>query len=68
MDKEHKQSILEFMIELRQANTKAIPLETVLKSLNLDNTSRCNQRRHDMTQGLAEESLSVDDGPDREDL
>ena len=56
-----KQTILEFMIELREANTKAIPLETVLKSLNLDNIMRGNLQHHGATQVLAEGSLTVDD-------
>ena len=64
MDKEHKQTILEFMIELREANLNGTPQETVLKSLSSNNTSRGNQRRHGATQVLAEESLSVGDCPD----
>ena len=59
-----KQTILDFMIELRKSNTKAILQETVLKSLSSNNTSRGNQRRHGATQVLAEESLSVGDCPD----
>ena len=64
-----KQTILEFMIELRGENTKAILQETVLKSLNLDNIMRGNlQRFHGATQVLATNQTTVDDGPDREDL
>jgi len=63
-----KQTVLAFMIELRQANTKAISQETVSKSLNLDNIMRGNLQHLNETQVLAEGSLTVDDGPDREDL
>ena len=56
-----KQTILEFMIELREVNTKGIPLETVLKSLSSNNIMRENLQHHGATQVLAEGSLSVDD-------
>ena len=62
-----KQTILQFLRELREANTKGISQETTLKSLNLDNILHENlQLRHGATQVLAEGSLSVDDGPDRD--
>jgi hypothetical protein len=62
-----KQTILEFMIELREVNTNGTPQETVLKSLNLDNIMRGNlQRFHGATQVLATNQTTVDDGPDRD--
>jgi hypothetical protein len=62
--KEHNQSILEFMIELREANTKGILQETGLKSLSLDNTLSENKRLHGATQVLATDPTTVDDCPD----
>jgi len=64
MDKEHNQSILAFMIELREANTKAILRETVLRASSLDNIMRENLQHHGATQVLAEGSLTVDDCPE----
>jgi hypothetical protein len=59
--KEHKQGILAFMIELREANTKGILRETVLKSLSLDNTLSENKRLHGATQVLATDPTTFDD-------
>ena len=60
-----KQTILDFMIELREANLNGTPRETVLKSLNLDNIMRGNlQRFHGATQVLATNQTTVDDGRD----
>jgi hypothetical protein len=62
--KEHKQGILAFMIELREANTKAILQETGLRALNSNNIMRGNLQHRGATQVLAEGSLTVDDCPD----
>jgi hypothetical protein len=62
--KEHNQSILAFMIELREANTKAISQETVLRASNSNNIMRGNLQHHGATQVLATNPTTVDDCPD----